>query len=122
MQLSRSLCCSLLIGLLWQASSVTAQAPPSETPLDQYLRKPDDSYTWKIVSEKSVDGTHLIVVDMISQTWRTKEEVDRTQWQHWLTVCIPDKVSAPTALLFIGGGANGREPPAGPSERVLQIS
>lgn len=122
MHLSRLLCYSLLIGLLWQVTPVAAQALPSETPFDQYLKKPDNSYTWKILSEKSVDGYRLIVVDMISQTWRTKEEVDRTQWQHWLTFYIPDKVASTTALLFIGGGANGREPPAGPSDRVLQIS
>ncbi len=122
MQLSRALCCSLLIGLLWQLAPVAAQAPPAETPFDQYLKKPDASYSWKIVSEKSVEGNRVIVVDMISQTWRTKEEVNRTEWQHWLTFCIPEKVAAPTALLFIGGGANGREPPASPSDRVLQIS
>lgn len=122
MYLSRVLCCLLLVSLVSQIPPASAQAPPSETPLDQYLKKPDDSYSWKIVSEKTVDGARLVVVDMISQTWRTKEEVDRPVWQHWLTMCIPEKVKSETGMLFIGGGANGREPPAGPSERVLQIS
>lgn len=110
------------MSLVWQASPVAAQALPSETPLDQYIQKPDDSYTWKIVSSKSVDGARMVVVDMTSQTWRTTQDVDRPQWQHWLTLYIPDNLNSEIGLLFIGGGANGREPPAGPSERVVQIS
>ncbi len=111
-----------LLVALFLTSTARSQAPPLETPLDQYLQKADDSYTWKIVSEKTVEGTRLVVVDMISQTWRTAEEVDRPQWQHWMTFAIPEQLVSETGMLFIGGGANGRQPPAGPSERVMQIS
>ncbi|MCA9132225.1 MAG: PhoPQ-activated pathogenicity-related family protein [Planctomycetales bacterium] len=114
-----SLC---LAALCLLAAPARGQVPADQTPLDQYLQKADDSYSWKIISEKTVGGVHLIVVDMISQTWRTAEEVDRPQWQHWLTLAIPEKVRSETGLLFIGGGANGRQPPAAPNERIMQIS
>lgn len=122
MQQLRMMClAAVLLGLLSPQFS-HAQALPAETPLDHYLQKPDSSYTWKIVSEKTVDGMRLIVVDMISQTWRTAEEVDRPVWQHWLTFAIPEKLQSETGLLYIGGGANGRPAPAAPSARVLEIA
>ncbi len=98
------------------------QAPPAETALDQYIQKEDPSYQWKIVSDEQRDGMQIVVVDMISQTWRSTEEVDRPVWQHWLTFAIPQKITSETGMLFIGGGANGREAPNGPSERVMQIA
>lgn len=122
MRLSCVLWLGLWMSLVWQANPVAGQALPSETPLDQYIKKADDSYSWNIVSSKSVDGARLVVVDMISQTWRTTQDVDRPQWQHWLTLYIPDNLNSEIGLLFIGGGANGREPPTGPSERVVKIS
>ncbi len=122
MFLARAACCSIVFLGLFQSTFLVAQAPPSETPLDQYLKKPDSSYAWKIVSEKTVDGMHVVVVDMTSQTWRTKEDVDRPQWQHWMTFAIPEKVQSETGMLFIGGGANGRAAPAEPSPRVLAIA
>ncbi len=122
MHLSRVLYLGLTMSLLWPVGPVAAQALPTETPLDQYLKKADDSYTWKIVSNKTVAGTRIVVVDMISQNWRTTQDVDRTEWQHWLTFCIPENLTSEIGLLFIGGGANGREPPTGPSSRVMQIA
>jgi PhoPQ-activated pathogenicity-related protein len=106
--------------------SVTAPAYPENLPaktaLDRYVHQPDDSYSWKVVSESSADGMKTVVVDMISQTWRTSADVNRTQWQHYLTVAIPQDVRSDVAFLFIGGGRNGKEPPAGPSDRPLQIA
>jgi PhoPQ-activated pathogenicity-related protein len=95
---------------------------PEKTALDDYVAQADDSYSWKIVRTDKADGMTMLVVDMTSQTWRTPEEVDRTKWQHWVTFCIPDKVTSDIGFLFIGGGANGREAPDGPDERVRQIA
>lgn len=95
---------------------------PSKTALDQYVHQPDDSYSWKVVSESTADGMKTVVVDMISQTWRTSADVNRTQWQHYLTVAIPQDVRSDVGFLFIGGGRNGKGPPAGPSERPMQIA
>lgn len=84
---------------------------PLRTPLDDYIQKPDASYSWKVVSSKSVGGMKSVVVEMVSQTWRTKEEVDRPQWQHWVTLAFPEKITSDIGMLFIGGGRNGGDPP-----------
>ena len=85
-----------------------------ETALDRYVRKPDPAYAWKVVSQSGGQ----FVVDLKSQAWRTEKEVDRTVWQHWLTVVRPEKTASTTAFLFIGGGANGGEPPRAADPRL----
>ena len=58
-------------------TAVMADELPRRTALDDYIDKPDDSYSWKVVRSQTVDGMKLIVVDMVSQTWRTKKDVNR---------------------------------------------
>src|SRR3954469_1281057 len=84
-------------------TAVTAYA--AETGLDRYVKKPDSTYTYKVVSKVPGEGYTFYAIDLTSQTWRTPAEVDRTVWKHWLTVVKPDKVESSTAFLFIGGGS-----------------
>lgn len=79
--------------------------------LDRYVAKPDDSFQWKLVHSTPGEGVTSHVIDMTSQTWRTPAEVDRTEWQHWVTIVVPEKVTSDSALLLIGGGSNGGNPP-----------
>ncbi len=90
-------------------------APPKKTVLDDYVARPDPTYSWKIVKSNSGAGLTTFVVDLKSQSWRKTPEVDRAVWQHWLTIARPDKVKHDTALLFIGGGKNGGGAPDRPS-------
>ena len=76
------------------------------TALDRYIAKPDTNYSFRIASSIKGDGLTIHYIDMISQSWLTTNEVNRPLWQHWLTIVVPDKVTNPTALLFINGGAN----------------
>ena len=95
------------------ADSVTvAPITDGKTPLDVYVAAPDDAYTWNVVSEIPGEGFTTFVIDLTSQSWLTEAEVDRPLWKHWLTVVRPDEIKSPHALLFIGGGANGRDAPA----------
>jgi len=102
---------------------LNAEELPQQTALDDYIKKPDSSYKWEVVSETTADGMKLIVIDMISQTWRTPQEVNRTQWQHWVKIAIPDQLQSDTGFLMIGGGSN-REgaKPNGPNEMIVQIA
>ena len=93
-----------------------------ETAFDQYVAKPDSSYAWKVVKTVRAEGLTTFVIDLKSQTWRSPEEVNRTLWQHWLVVTRPDNATSNTALLFIGGGKNGGNPPDGPDERMMKIA
>ncbi len=82
------------------------------TPLDDYVNKSDPSYKFSLTKTIDGPGFKAYVIDMISQTWRSEDEVDRNQWQHWLTVIVPEDAKADTALLWINGGGNGRSAPS----------
>ncbi len=123
--MKRRFSCTLAIFLLLVLAGGVCTAGdtlPRRTALDDYIQKPDDSYSWKVVSTQSAGGMKSVVVDMVSQTWRTKDEVDRPQWQHWVTLAIPEKVTSDIGFLFIGGGRNGGDPPGGANERILKIA
>ncbi|MBL8816106.1 MAG: PhoPQ-activated pathogenicity-related family protein [Planctomyces sp.] len=112
-----------MVMMLSVAATVSGQEPlPRRTALDDYIQKPDDSYSWKVVSTGSANGMKTIVIDMVSQTWRTKEEVDRPVWQHWLTIACPENVKSDIGMLFIGGGRNGGDAPKAPNDRILKIA
>ncbi len=86
--------------------------PASGTALDDYVNKPDASYQYEVARTLDGPGWKAYVIDMISQTWRSEEEVDRTQWQHWLTVVVPEEAKYDTAMLWINGGSNGKPAPS----------
>ncbi len=83
----------------------------AETALDRYVAKPDATYSWKVVATTKEGDSTRFIVDLKSQTWRTTDDVDRTVWQHWLTVVKPAKPLSNIAFIFITGGANGGNPP-----------
>ena len=115
-----------LVILLSVRVSGAAEAPPERAPkktaLDDYVAKPDDSYTWKVEGEQQNAAAATYIVSMTSQTWRTPDEVNRPQWRHWLSVVAPTGASSDIALLWIGGGANGREPPEQASDRIVALA
>jgi PhoPQ-activated pathogenicity-related protein len=82
-----------------------------ETALDRYVAKPDATYSWKIDHKLEAHGAATYVIDLKSQTWRTPKEVNRTVWQHWLTIVRPANPVSHTAFLFITGSSNGGKPP-----------
>ena len=100
----------LLIGGV-ASISLIAGLRAGETALDRYVARPDPSFSWKVVRKVEEKGQTEFVVDLKSQTWRSSNEVDRTVWQHWLSVTAPGKPVSKIAFLFIGGGANGGPPP-----------
>lgn len=112
----------VLLSFACSGSTVCVAQLPAETDIDRYVKKPDDSFRWKIVRQQKALIGKLVVVDMVSQTWRSKDEVNRTEWQHWVTLAIPNKPASDIGLLLISGGANGGEPPTEPSKEVQLIA
>jgi len=92
------------------------------TPLDDYVAKPDSSYEYSVVRTIDHPLGKVYIIDMKSQTWRSEKEVDRTLWQHWLTVTVPNNVAFDTALLWINGGSNKRSAPSGPEGMFVEIA
>lgn len=93
-----------------------------ETPLDQYVRKADASYGWKLIKTIPGDGVRTFIIHLKSQTWRSKAEVDRTLWEHWLVIVKPDKVTSKTAFLLVGGGSNDSAMPESANPMTLVIA
>ncbi|MDE0008052.1 MAG: PhoPQ-activated protein PqaA family protein [Gammaproteobacteria bacterium] len=103
----------------------TAAAGANQTVIDEYVNAPDDSYSWQVAATHPGEHVDTVVIDLVSQHWLTQEQVDRTEWRHWLVVAIPKETSFDAALLFIGGGSNaapGEAEPPGPNERMMQIA
>src|SRR3989454_4830378 len=104
------------------ASSPDRTRLSSQTALDRYVAAPDTNYKWHLVNTVRGEGYTTYFVDMTSQAWLTTNEVNRTLWQHWLTIVKPDKLTSTTGLLFIGGGANKTEPPAKAEANIVTIA
>ena len=111
-----------LIVLAVLAMSVCAVSSAEETALDRYILKPDPSYKWELAKTIPGDGYTGYVLDLTSQTWRSEKDVDRPVWKHWLTIIRPDGATANKALLYIGGGRNGRDAPEEVSQRSLTLA
>ncbi len=77
------------------------------TALDDYVAAFDPTYSYDVIDTTVVPGFTAYTIDMTSQTWRSPGEVDRTEWQHFLYIVVPDFVVDDTALLIIDGGTNG---------------
>lgn len=107
------------------ATAAAGANQPVETVIDEYVNAPDDGYSWQVAATHPGEHVDTVVIDLVSQHWLTPEQVDRTEWRHWLVVAIPKKTSFDAALLFIGGGSNstpGEGEPPGPNERMMQIA
>jgi len=92
-----------------------------DTSLDRYVAKPDPTYSWKIDHKLEGATASQFIVDLKSQTWRTPKDVNRTVWQHWLTVVKPKKPASNVAFLFISGGSNGNKAPKSADVLVSSI-
>ena len=104
------------------AASPDRTAVGERTALDRYVHAPDTNYSFRVAKTIKGDGYTTYMVDMISQAWLTTNEVNRTLWQHWLTVVKPDQVSSSTALLMIGGGANRTNVPTKPDVSLTLVA
>ena len=72
------------------------------TDLDDYVRRPDDSYRWQAFDAKPVgDLASVTRIELTSQTWRGGP------WQHDLFVAVPRRVRNPSvAFLLIAAGTD----------------
>lgn len=90
--------------------------------LDDYVARADSAYRYELIRTiNSSDGTGFIL-DMTSQKWRTPDEVNRTEWRHWLHIAVPKTVRHKNALLIIDGGSNGKSGPGKLDSAVASIA
>ena len=96
----------LLAGFV--TSSFAADKP---TALDAYVHAPDSNYHYELIQQTKHAGYTLYLLQMTSQKWRSSDEVNRTLWQHWITIYRPSKVTSTTGMLLITGRSNNGRPP-----------
>jgi len=103
---------AFVVSLCVAGSAVAAdQTSSNRTALDDYIAKPDSSYSWRLAATKEAADHTSFAIELTSQTWRKPEEVDRTVWKHWLMVVRPKEVISKTGYLFITGGSHRDTPP-----------
>jgi PhoPQ-activated pathogenicity-related protein len=74
------------------------------TDFDCYTRECDPCYSWDICANTVIDGVRVYLLNMISQTWRSADEVNIPLWQHWITIAVPEEVISDIACLWIEAG------------------
>lgn len=116
-------CCALLwMGETFATAGPRETRPERQTALDRYVAAPDAHYQFELVRTQESDAGKVHTLRLISQSWLTPAEVDRTVWEHWLLVAVPRDVRHATGLLFIGGGRNGSEPPPGMDANLVRLA
>ena len=95
--------------LLFVTSSCVAADKP--TALDVYVHTPDSHYHYELIQRAEHTGYISYLLQMTSQKWLNSSEVNRTLWQHWITIYKPSKVTSTTGMLIIAGGSNNGRPP-----------
>ncbi len=105
---------ALLSCAVWLSAQPTA--------LERYVATPDPAYKFELVDTIAGSRNTTYLLDMVSQNWRSAAEVDRTTWQHWVLIVVPENVQTTTGLLFISGGSNGRRPPQSADPMLVGIA
>lgn len=94
---------AILPAMFWTSASAV-------TPLDEFVYAHDSAYTYS-VADADGDLFHTrYTLFMTSGTWREETEVNRTSWDHWVTIYVPRVLTSHTALLVISGGSNDSQP------------
>ena len=77
-----------------------ASSPSAEAGLDEYVKRPDAAFSWKIAGQEVSDAGTVWHLALTSQVWQG------IRWEHQLRVYEPKEVQHPDAmLLFITGGS-----------------
>lgn len=93
-----------------------------ETALDRYVKTPDPAFKWEVAKTIPGQGYTAYVLNMVSQRYLTEKEVDRPEWQHWVTIVKPNELKHETALLMIGGGSNNNRAPERPDAFLAGVA
>lgn len=105
------------------ATTPTADIGPNPpNVLDAYVAKPDPTFAWKVEKTFTGEGYHGVVLELTSQTWMTAADSSRPVWKHWLTITIPNAVTAKKAFLYINGGSNTSAAPTDSSARFAVMA
>ncbi len=114
----------LLVGLGVGVCGHSALSRSFETnrPIDEFMKRREGVSQWEVARELKWEGGRAYVLRMTSQRWRSRQEVDRPVWRHWLTVIVPDRVNGRTGFVFVTGGKHQNHPPDKVDESMARIA
>lgn len=73
-------------------------------PLADYIKAPEKCFCWKEESVIDQQDAKIYTLNVVSQQWRTENDVNNTTWQHTLTVVVPKKIDSKSVVFSIGNG------------------
>ena len=121
-----------LLGSLFAASAAFIKPLPAladeKTALDRYVASPDSYYGYRLLKTIAGDrtifgpGYRAYVLELTSQRWRTRAEVDRPIWKHLLTIVEPRHLRTDIGALIIAGGSNDQTPPDRVSPSLVNLA
>jgi PhoPQ-activated pathogenicity-related protein len=80
-------------------ATALACAAPARADLVEYVKTPDDAFSWKVAERENVNGVQVTTIDLVSQKWHD------VTWDHKLVVYMPkDTKPARTMMLLNTGG------------------
>jgi PhoPQ-activated pathogenicity-related protein len=80
------------------------------TALEEYVRAPDDHYSFKVTDVESELLLTRYTILMQSQKWDPGGEVlNRKIWEHGIALLVPSSIATDRGLLLIAGGSNDDE-------------
>jgi PhoPQ-activated pathogenicity-related protein len=76
-----------------------ASTAPARADLADYVKKPDDAFSWKVKNKENVNGVRVWEISLVSQKWHD------IVWDHELVVYLAnDAKPGKTMMLFNTGG------------------
>ncbi|NOR33896.1 MAG: PhoPQ-activated pathogenicity-like protein PqaA type [Bacteroidales bacterium] len=110
--------------LLAACNSPEQKTTPSESffPLKAYVETADDAFRYEIIETVRGESWTEYRVHMVSGTWLTSEEVDETEWWHWLTMVVPDEIRETESLMHIGGGSRSDTIPGAANKEMINAA
>jgi len=91
-------------------------------PLKAYVETEDKAFRYEIVETVQAESWTEYRIYMVSGTWLTQEEVDETEWWHWLTMVVPDEIRETESLMYIGEGWRGDTIPIAANEEMIRAA
>ncbi len=112
---------------LWQCKSeadrsITVKDHIHEHPLYKYIHDTVDVSKYDIIEVNQHSGYTEYIVKLVSQSWLSEEEVDATEWWHWVSIVVPDQVDHSKSMMWIGGGSRENDEPLAADIRFVEAA
>lgn len=123
--MTRHLIVPFLFAIAMVSNPILGEPAPADyrNSIDTYVAKKDRSFDWRVSERVLRDGYETVLIDMTSQRWLNKKEVDRQLWRHRLIVTVPNQLhTSDIAFLYISGGSNDETPQRESRDLVRQIA